>query len=191
MQVDDVGAGLRPQLRVEVGQRLVHEEHRGPPHDRPGQRHSLALPTGELTGLSRQEVLEPEHRGHPLDHRRPLLLRGVLGATTDQRRLDVLGHGHVRVQRVALEDHGHVAMARLDVVHHVVADRDRAARGGLETGQHPQSGALAAARRAQQDEELAVVDQQVEPVDGREAVELLGDLIETDRGHRAPGATAP
>ena len=52
MQVDQFGAGLAAQLGVEVGQRLVHAEHRRVAHDRPGQGDALALAAAELAGLA-------------------------------------------------------------------------------------------------------------------------------------------
>ena len=48
-----------------------------------------------------------------------------------------------------------------------VADHDRALGALLQPGQHPQRGRLAAARRADEHHELAVLDLEVERVDGR------------------------
>ena len=60
LQLDELGAGLHPQLRVEVRERLVHEERLGPPHDRARERDALALPARELRGLAVEQVVEPE-----------------------------------------------------------------------------------------------------------------------------------
>jgi hypothetical protein len=48
----------------------------------------------------------------------------------------------------------------------------------LETGQHPQQRGLAAARGAEQREELAVVDIQGEVIDGGEIAKALGDVVD-------------
>ena len=75
--VDDGGAGaaLQPpqldaqflaQLRVERGQRLVHQEHARPAHQRAADRHALHLAAGELGGAARQLALDVQHRGHLL-----------------------------------------------------------------------------------------------------------------------------
>ena len=76
----------------------------------------------------------------------------------------VLEHGHVRVERVVLEHHRDVALLRRDVVDHAAADRDLAVGDLLQPGDHAQQRRLAAARRADQHAELAVVDLDVDAV---------------------------
>ena len=113
----------------------------------------------------------------PLD----LLLRHLLQAQAER---DVLVDREVRVERVALEDHGDVAVARRDVVDDPVADPDCALRDVLEAGDHPEGGRLAAARRADEDHELSVLDFQVEPVDGSRAVGIdLRDVLKRNASH--------
>ena len=69
---------------------------------------------------------------------------------------------HVRVQRVVLEHHRDVALLGREVGDVAVADEQPTAVDALEAGEHPQRRRLAAAGRADQDEELAVVDDEVE-----------------------------
>ncbi len=90
----------------------------------------------------------------------------------------------MRVERVVLEHEGDVAVLRVDVVHDSVADGELALGDRLEAGDHPQGGGLAAARRADQHEELAVTDVEVEVVHGVVAVIVdLVDVLEGDLGH--------
>jgi hypothetical protein len=84
----------------------------------------------------------------------------------------------VRIERVVLEDHGEIAVLRCDVVHDTVADVDLTAARFLQPGDDAQRGRLAAARRPEQNEELAVVDLQVQIVKGRELAEALVDALE-------------
>ena len=101
-----------------------------------------------------------------------------------QPERDVLVHREVRVERVALEHHRDVAVARRHVVDDPVADPDRAAGDVLQAGDHPQRGRLAAARRADEDHELAVADVEVEILDRRRTVGVdLADVFERDLGH--------
>ncbi len=55
----------------------------------------------------------------------------------------------------------------------------------LEPGDHPQRGRLAAARRAEQHEELAVGDLERQVVDRDDVAEALGHMVEHDPGHAA------
>jgi hypothetical protein len=90
----------------------------------------------------------------------------------------------VRVERVALEDHGDIAVARWDVVDDAVADQHDAFGDLLEAGDHSESGRLAAPRRSDEDHELAVGDLQIETGDGASAVRVdLGDLVEANARH--------
>jgi hypothetical protein len=86
---------------------------------------------------------------------------------------DVLAHGHVRPDRVALEDHPHVAALGRQ---HAARLRDDLAVGadapavGLEESRdHAKRGGLAAARGTEQADELARLDRQVDAVDRRHA----------------------
>jgi hypothetical protein len=60
LQGGDLGAGLHPQLGVEVGQRFVHQEHLGLPDDRSAHCHALALASGEGLGSAVEVLLEAE-----------------------------------------------------------------------------------------------------------------------------------
>ena len=104
-----------------------------------------------------------------------------------QRELDVGLDGLVRIQRVALEHHRHVAHLRLDVVDPRVADEDVAAGRRLQPGDHPQQRALPATRRPEQDHEVVVVDVDRHVVDGVHRIgalsERLGDVLESYLGH--------
>src|SRR5262249_7714439 len=96
-------ARSRAQLRVQVGQRLVEEEHRRLAHDRAGEGDALPLAAGQLARLAVEQALDAEQAGGPLH----LLAVLVLGhALRLQRKGDVLVHAEVGVERVALEHHG-------------------------------------------------------------------------------------
>ena len=105
---------------------------------------------------------------------------------TLQAVAEVLPDAHVRVERVALEDHGDVAVARREVGDVAASDRDLAARHVLETGDRAQEGRLAAAGRADERDELAVRDLQGDVVEREDvAREGLRDVAKLDLGHRA------
>jgi hypothetical protein len=90
----------------------------------------------------------------------------------------------VRVERVALEHHRDVAIARRHVVDDPVADAERALGDLLEACDHPQGGRLAAPGRAYENHELAVLDLQGHVVHGSGAVGVdLAHPVERDVGH--------
>ncbi len=68
----------------------------------------------------------------------------------------------MRVDRIVLEDHGDVALFGLHVVDHIAADADVACGNFLQTCDHAQGGGLAAAGRANQNNELTGLDVQID-----------------------------
>ncbi len=184
LQLGDLGARLDAQLRVEVRERLVHEEGLRVAHDRAAHGDALTLAAGERTRLAVEQRLEVEDARRVLDARVDLGLRHLLDA---QAEGDVLVDVEVRIERVALEHHGDVAVARRHVVHHAVADHDAALADVLESGQHAQRRRLAAARRTDEHHELAVLDVEVHAVDGTRAIRVdLRNAVERHSGHRTP-----
>jgi len=96
---------------------------------------------------------------------------------------EVLAHGHVRVERVRLEDHGDVAILGCEPRHVAVPDRDAAGAHVLEPGDHPQQSGLAAARGPDEHEKLAVGDLERNVVDRDDVAVGLDDVVEANRSH--------
>ena len=154
------------------------------PHQRPPQRDALALAAGQRGRLAIEQRLQLQHRCR-LAHARGDL--GLAGAAQFQAETQVLGHAHVRIQRVALEHHRDVAILRRDLVHHAVADTQLAAADRLQARDHPQQGGLAAARRPDQHQQFAVVDLEAGVVDANEAVGIdLAQTIQRELRHEFP-----
>ena len=183
MQLRERGAHPDAELRVEVRQRLVHQEGLRLADDRPAHRDALPLAARELRGLAVEEILRARAARRPRCTRRTISAFGVLPDAEPEA--EVLAHAHVRVQRVVLEDHRDVAVGRLELRHVDVADRDRPLGDLLEPGDHPQERRLPAARRPDEHHELPVGDRQVDVVDGDDAAgERLRHMLELDRSHR-------
>jgi hypothetical protein len=93
----------------------------------------------------------------------------------------------VRVQRVVLEDHRDVTVARGALVDPLAADDEVALGDVLEAGDHPQRGRLPAAGRPDEDHEFPVLDVQVQLLDRFGPVGVpLGDVFQRDVGHVGP-----
>ena len=153
---------LRAQLGVEVRQRLVEEEHLGIADDGTTHRDALALAARELARTPPQQVAQAQDVGGAVHPGRDL---GPGHAADPQPVGHVLEHGHVRIERVVLEHHCHVALAGLEAADVAIADMDAAARERLQAGDAAQQRGLAAAGRADDDDELAVGDLEVDRLD--------------------------
>ena len=107
-----------------------------------------------------------------------LLLRG---APRLQRKREVLGNGHVREQRILLKYHADISLVRLDLRDRPVLEEDFAGRGVFKPRQHLQASRLAASRRAEQRDEFALGNTQIEVVHGqRMPVVTLADTGKLD-----------
>ena len=165
LELGDLAPGLHPELGVEVGQRLVHQEHLRLADDGAAHRDPLPLAARERLRLAvEQGLVEVEDAGRLAHPPVPLGPGHVLHL---EREAHVLGDGLARVEGVVLEHHRDVPVLRLHVADVPPGDLDPAAVERLEPRQHPQRGRLARARRADQHHELAVLDVEVEQVDGR------------------------
>ena len=67
LQLMDLGAHLHPQLRIEVRERLVHQEGLRLADDRAPHGDALALTAGESARLALEEVLDLEDARRPLN----------------------------------------------------------------------------------------------------------------------------
>src|SRR2546430_2198175 len=119
---------------------------------------TLALAAGELLRLALEELADTQHLAD-LVHAAIDLLLGH--AAQLQAEGDVVVDGHVRIQRVVLEDHRDVPVLRWNIVHDPFSDADVTARLFLQAGEHSKRGGLAAPRRPDENEELGVTHGEV------------------------------
>jgi hypothetical protein len=142
--------------RVERAERLVHQQHRRIVQQRPQDRDALLHAARELP---RVLVLEAFQVGH-LDEAVGALARRLHRHAADLGlQQDVVEHAPPRQQQRALEHDAHVG---LRAAHRLARQAELAAAGGQEAGHHLHQGALAAARRADDRDELAGPDLEVQ-----------------------------
>jgi hypothetical protein len=108
-----------------------------------------------------------------------------------QREGDVLAHRHVRVKRVGLEHHRQPRLAGRQIGRILAVDLDRARGDILQPGDQAQQGGLAAARGADEDDELAVARWSGRCRDDVDLAEALADLGQFNLAHLGPHFTAP
>ncbi len=88
-------------------------------------------------------------------------LRGRAAAHAESEA-EIAANGHVRVERVALEDHRHAALLRREAGDILVVEPHASRARGFEAGDEPQRRGLAAARRPDQHEKFAVGDGEIQ-----------------------------
>ena len=182
MQAGDVRARLDSELGVEVRERFVHEEDRWLADDGPSERDALPLPAGERLGLAIEQLVQAKDLARVRDASFDLVLRRLAQL---QPKGEVVIDAHVRIERVALEDHRDVAVLGGDVVHDPVADQEPAVADLLQSGHAAQRCRLATSGRSHQDQELAIVDLEVEVVHGEDVAGIaLDHVVKGHRGHR-------
>ena len=179
LQKLDLGAHLDPELGVEVRERLVEEEDLGLADEGAADGDALPLPAREVP----RACGRGGDRGRGGARPRPRARDVALGAAHAQGVADVLAHGHVRVEGVVLEHHGDVAQTGAAVGDLARADAIRPALAVSRPATIRSVRGLAAARRADQDDELAVPHLEVEGRDDDGVAEALGHSLERDLGH--------
>ena len=161
-QVEDVGG----RRRVEVAGRLVGQQQRRFGDQRAGDRHPLLLAARQLArpvlgavGQTRPTSSAAERSVTPL---------GRLDARVHERQLDVAQRGHVRQQVELLEHEADVAVADLgqpvlvEVGDVLTGEEQLSRRRDVEAADDVHQRRLARARRADDGDELAFVDAQVD-----------------------------
>src|SRR5262249_40332241 len=108
-------------------------------------------------------------------------------AAHTQRERHIAGNAHVRPQRIGLEHHADPPLlgrqGPTPATHDVFRKPHGAEIGNLETGDEPQQRGLAATRRPEHREELAVRDREAHILDRARRAEALGDLVEAYARH--------
>ena len=181
-QLDQLFLHDDARLRIERAERLVHQQHVRIEHIAAGDGDALLHAARELMRICGLIALQ----SHQFDLARDALAACRLGETlAAQSEVDILAHGLPGEQRELLEHDGAV---RPRPGHRPATDADGARRRKLEAGGHPQARRLAASRRADDRNELAVAHLEADAFERGErlaiAVEDAADAVEHDVAHR-------
>ena len=102
---------MAAQLGVEIGQRLVEQQHLRLQHERARHRDALLLAAGQFAGQAVAVAGQPDQLELAPARSAACALRDARGA---QAVADILQHRHVREQRVGLEHHRRRRARRAD-----------------------------------------------------------------------------
>ena len=148
------------------------------------ERDALLLAAGHLPDPAHAVAAEAHQLERLADAPR---LLGLVDLALAEPVADVLGHVHVGEQRVVLEDRVDVAPEGRHTGDRLAGEEDLALARLFEAGDHAEGRRLAAARRAEQAVELAVLDPEVHPVHGDHFPEAFRDVGDLDVGTRRVG----
>ena len=178
----DFDPHLAAQLGVEIRKRLVEQEHGGLAHDGAAHGDALALAAGKIARPPLEEGLDAEH-ACSFHHAR--LDLGLRRFPVAQAVGHVVVDRHVRIERVVLEHHGDVALGRLDVVDHAIADPNLARADGLDPSDHAQQRRFPAAGGPHEHAKGAVGHVETDALDGFDAAGIeLANVFEIHACHR-------
>ena len=172
---------LQPQERVEVGERLIHQQDGRFHRQRAGHRDALPLPAGELVGIAVQIGLDMQKAGR-LFHLR--LHPRLLSPLHPQPEGHVFIDGHVGKDGVVLEHHGQPAVLRLQPQHAAPADAHVAGRGALQPRDDAQKRGLAAAGGAEERDEFPLLHIQRHRLQRIHGAEGFPHPVDHDIGHQ-------
>jgi hypothetical protein len=110
MQPLDLDAQLGTQLGIEIGQRLVEQEHVDIAHQRPADGDALALTTGKLCRLALEQgsICKISAARATARRSRPSACGLVL-----QPEAQIALDRHLRIERIGLEHHADAAILGL------------------------------------------------------------------------------
>jgi hypothetical protein len=170
----DFGPHILPEVGIQSSQRLVHQERLRSSDQGAGQGYPLLIPATQLAGPHIQQMADLQHLDHFTDPSVDFVAGFSLGL---QGKGDILPGRHVGVQGEELKDKGNVAVAGVEPGHFAFIQINIAAGDRLQARNHAQSRGFAAARRAEQDHKLAIVDGQVHRLDRVKIAEHFFDLF--------------
>ena len=184
LQIADEEAHVVAQAGVEIGERFVEQQHRGFDDQRAGERYALLLAAGQFPRIALFIAGELDHLQHGGDAPRAIHGRDLANLQPEGQ---IFRHRHVRKQRIGLEHHAEIAMLGHGMGHVAAAEQQPALGHGFEPGDAAQRRRLAAARRPQKRNELALADIEVDiSKDMQRPIELV-DRVQSERGHVGSG----
>ena len=163
------------QLRVQIGKRLVEEQHVRLHDEGARHRHALLLAAGHLVRVAVAHAFELHQFQRVPD---PLFDLALVDMADMEAVGDVLIDGHVGEQRVLLKDHRGIALVGRDVRDLPPREGDGAAVRLVKARDHAENRGLAAARGAEQRDEVPLLHLKIHIVNDLAAAEKLVDIFQ-------------
>src|SRR5437868_2503309 len=174
-------------LGIQRPERLVEQQDTRRDRECPRKRNALSLAARQLAGITVSQPIELHEIEQFLDARAD---RCVIFA--DRPRLhaqaerDILEHRHVTEQRVVLEYESHLTLAGPPDKRVFAVERDLAGIRPIEACNDPQQRGLARTRRAEQRQQFAIADLEIDAVKSGERAEFLDQVFDFNRHAAIP-----
>ena len=179
---------LLAQLQIQRAQRLVQQQHLRLVHQRAGDGDALLLAAGQLIDgalLIALHLHQLEHAVHAPGDLLLFLAAGLhaqrLGLLQVEAEGDVVEHVQMGEQRVLLKHRVDAALVRRNGQHVRALEQHAALVGHLKAADDAQKRRLAAARGAQQRDEFALANVQIDVVQHLGIAEALADSLQLDQ----------
>ena len=157
------GHHLDARAGVEPTGRFVEQENLRIVHQHAGEADALLHAAAERPDQSALFFTQADQLEHVVDR---LLALGRTDAVARREKVEVLGHLHVLVHAEKIRHVAEDAPYLVGLGHHVVSHHPgRAGRGRQEGGQDAQRGGFAGAVRADEPEQVPLVDREVEGIE--------------------------
>ncbi|MNF61107.1 hypothetical protein D3C84_427430 [compost metagenome] len=180
LNLTDLFAQVLANPRVEGRQRLIQQQQAWPGHQGAGEGHALALTARQLVRVTRGKVIELHQFEHFCDAFAAVIGIDLLHA---QAEGDVLFHGHIGEQCIALEHHADPAFLRAHRHDIGTIEQDFAAIHRSQAGDAAQQGGFAATGRAEQGDELTFLDFAIDVAEHCGAGEAFLKMLDADIAH--------
>ena len=183
LQLRELDPGAQPQRRVEVGQRLVEQEQLGLLDERAADRDALALAARQLRRACGRAAARSRA---PAPHRRcARSISSARNARVAEPERHVLADGHVRVERVMLEDHGDAALAGRQRSMRSPSSQTSPASAVSRPAMMRSKVDLPRTRRTEEGDELARLEAQRNVVEHRRRAKGFADADQLQARHAA------
>ena len=167
------------EFQIQRTERFVEQQDIGGDGEGAGKGHPLALAAGEFMRAAKGFAGQTYERQHSLGFGAAF---GARDAAHPQAEANVIGERHVGEQGVVLKHRGGRAPGGADTGHIAAADQDAAGDGLAKAADQVQKRGLAAAGRAQEDDELSRCDFQADVVQGEGCAVAVADRLDRDSG---------
>jgi hypothetical protein len=178
LQVLELQLHALAQFHVQGRERLVEQQQFRLIDDGASQGHALLLPAGQRAGKAILQGFQADHR-QGFARLDPGL--GAIDPLAPRSVGDVFQDGHMREQRVVLEHGIQRPTVRGQATHILAIDRDAAGIGLHEAGDRAQQGGLATTAGAEQHDEFALLDVQLDVVQRLERPEAFTDAVDAQQ----------